>query len=626
MLRGTFQSVLRRLGQEPADLASDGALLSAYALRRDESAFATLLERHGPMVFGVCRRLLRDVQDAEDAFQATFLVLARQAASVKAARSLGPWLHTVACRVAWRARAEALRRRQHAREVPEMPDVPEAEPVLSESLRHELQEVLDQELQRLPAKYRSPLVLCYLEGKSNVEAARELGWTKGTVSGRLARARDLLRGRLRRRGFALGAAALPALLDPCRLRAVPPPALAAATLRGATGLPATVTLSARVRGLAEPFVSPRLHVRLLALVTFLCLGSAVLGVVLWASRPQTPSVPVVPGVRERDPTKAPRRWRRQSSFRADRSQVNAVALTPDGKTLATAGADGAVKLWDVPAGKLRGTLQRHETPALVLAFSGDGRHVTSVGADGTVLVWDLAGKRCCKSLRLGPTLFGVAALSPDGQTLAATVSRLAGPPRQIDEVSLWDLKTGKARGKLRGHRWLTMRLGFAPDGKALATTGLRPRTPADGPPDERGDFLIMETKLWDLSGGKVFGPTQGGFALAFSPDGKTLATSNYDWAVRRHGIDLWDVNGFGKRRALNLGSSASAVCFSPDGQTLAAANDALLLWEVRSGKLLARLPGHQAPVVQAIFSRDGRGLILAEETGAVHVWTSDNPR
>jgi WD40 repeat protein len=118
----------------------------------------------------------------------------------------------------------------------------------------------------------------------------------------------------------------------------------------------------------------------------------------------------------------------------------------------------------------------------------------------------------------------------------------------------------------------------------------------------------------------VVSPPRGGFALAFSPDGKTLATSSFDWSVHRHGIDLWDVNGFGKRRALNLDSSAGALCFSPDGQTLAAASATLLLWEVRSGKLLARLTGYQEPVVLALVSRDGRGLAVAEATGAIHVW------
>jgi RNA polymerase sigma factor (sigma-70 family) len=632
MIRGLFPSVLRQLGrsrgQGPADAASDGDLLRAYALRRDEAAFATLLDRHGSMVFGVCRRLLWDAQDAEDAFQATFLVLARKAGVIEATGSVAPWLHSVACRVALKARTETLRRRQYVREVAEMPDVPEGEPALSEPLRRELQGVLDEELQRLPAKYRAPLVLCYLEGKSNVEAARELGWTKGTVSGRLARARDLLRGRLRRRGFALGAAALPALLDPGRLRAAPPPTLAAATLRGAAALPATAGLSPRVQALAEPLLRPRPHARLLAVVTWLCLGSAALGALLWVRASQMPPTPATPGDKtsEGDPTRAPGRWRWQSSFRADGSQVNALAFTPDGRALMTAGADGTVKLWDVPAGKLRATLQRHEAPALALARSADGRTLTSAAADGSVLVGDLTGKRRRKTLQLGPTLLGVAALSPDGKTLAATISRLAGPPRQTDEVWLWDLETGKLRGKLGGHHWQTMRLAFAPGGKALATTGLRPRTPADGPPDERGDFLIMETKLWDLPGGKVFSPPRGGFALAFSPDGKTLATSSFDWSVHRHGIDLWDVKGFGKRRSLNLGSEAGALCFSPDGQTLAAASATLMLWKVRSGKLLARLTGHQEPVVQALFSRDGRRLAVVEATGAIHVWASDHPR
>jgi RNA polymerase sigma factor (sigma-70 family) len=193
------RSIWKVAGVEPAGDRIDRELLARFATGREEAAFRALVERHGPMVLGVCRRVLRDPQDAEDAFQATFLVLVRKAGSLDRRGSLGGWLYTVAYRLALRARADAFRRR--LRERP-LEDVPSAK-APSHSLWGELRPILDEELNRLPDKYRTPIVLCYLEGKTNEQVARQLGCPSGTVSSRLARARELLRGRLARRGLAL---------------------------------------------------------------------------------------------------------------------------------------------------------------------------------------------------------------------------------------------------------------------------------------------------------------------------------------------------------------------------------------------------------------------------------------
>jgi RNA polymerase sigma factor (sigma-70 family) len=161
---------------------TDGRLLERFVRNKDESAFQALLQRHGAMVLGVCRRVLGDVHDAEDAFQATFLVLVRKARSIGKADSVGSWLYGVAYRTALKARADAARRRIHERQGGEMSN---SDPLADVAWR-DLRAVLDEELGRLPEKYKAPLVLCYLEGKTNEEAAQLLGWTKGTVSGRLA--------------------------------------------------------------------------------------------------------------------------------------------------------------------------------------------------------------------------------------------------------------------------------------------------------------------------------------------------------------------------------------------------------------------------------------------------------
>jgi RNA polymerase sigma factor (sigma-70 family) len=180
---------------------SEGQLLDRFVTRQDESAFEALLERHGPMVLGVCRQLLRDPNDVDDAFQATFLVLVRKADTLRRRDLVGNWLYGVAYRVAVRSRALVARR--HATETPSG----DAGEFALEDRRQAggpiLEPEIHEEVHGLPEKYRAPVVLCYLEGLSHEEAAGRLGWPLGTVKGRLARARKLLRARLTRRGLAL---------------------------------------------------------------------------------------------------------------------------------------------------------------------------------------------------------------------------------------------------------------------------------------------------------------------------------------------------------------------------------------------------------------------------------------
>jgi RNA polymerase sigma factor (sigma-70 family) len=216
----------------PRDHLTDGQLLERFVRLRDESAFAALVRRHGPMVLGVCQRVLGHAQDAEDAFQATFLVLVRKASSLEKPELLANFLYGVAYRTALNARSRAARRGRHEREAASMCSAA-SDP---ESFGQEVHELLDEELHRLPEKYRTPLILCYLEGKTNEEAAQLLGWPLGSMSFRLARGRELLRDRLNGRMQALSVA-LPAalLLDRLEPTSVPP-VLADATVQAALGL------------------------------------------------------------------------------------------------------------------------------------------------------------------------------------------------------------------------------------------------------------------------------------------------------------------------------------------------------------------------------------------------------
>jgi RNA polymerase sigma-70 factor (ECF subfamily) len=199
---GSLSSLVGRLREavRPADAEAlgDAELLRRWLAARDEAAFELLVWRHGRLVLSACRRLLRRPQDVEDAFQATFLVLVRRAASISRRQALASWLHTVAVRIASHARARAARAEN--REAVELDDLPGAEEPAPDS--DDLRRVLDEEVARLPEKYRVPFVLCHLEGRTNEDAARELGCPLGTVLSRLSRARERLRGRLTRRGLA----------------------------------------------------------------------------------------------------------------------------------------------------------------------------------------------------------------------------------------------------------------------------------------------------------------------------------------------------------------------------------------------------------------------------------------
>jgi RNA polymerase sigma factor (sigma-70 family) len=188
---------------------NDQNLLERFVVECDESAFAALVSRHGPMVLGVCRRILREEHDVEDAFQATFLVLVRRARAIRDSSLLGHWIYGVAYRVAVRARANAVRR--HIKEpLDEVDAIVEKSTPSSDSEQRELRAVLDEELTRLPELLRAPLVLCYLEGLTHEEAANQLRWPVGTVHSRLNRAREQLRRRLTRRGFTTDDVALTA--------------------------------------------------------------------------------------------------------------------------------------------------------------------------------------------------------------------------------------------------------------------------------------------------------------------------------------------------------------------------------------------------------------------------------
>jgi RNA polymerase sigma factor (sigma-70 family) len=665
----------RLLGGPAAADPTDGCLLRRFAVQRDGDAFAALLRRHGPMVLGVCRRVLDDPDEVEDVFQAAFLVLVRKAGSIRKEASVGSWLYGVAARLARRARADAARRRTHERQVvtPAITD-----DGLSAVVWRDLRPVLDEELSRLPEKYRAPLVLCYLEGQTHEEAARQLGCPSGTVCGRLARARDLLRGRLTRRGLALSAGLLGTLLAESAARAAVPAALSASTARLAALFAAesALAISARVAALADGALRAMAVGRLkAAAAVLLVLGLLTTGAGLFARQALTE--PPSPAGEAREPKAPPRDGdapravaepvhtdalgdplppgavARLGTVRFRHGEaVHGVAFSPDGKTIASGGLDGKVCLWDAATGKELRRFTAHPEWVLCVAYSPDGKLLAAAGGDrtrkrdGTVRLFDPATGKEVRVLAGHTQEVRALAFSPDGRTLVSGSSdktvrlwdvttgqqrRQLGPlgsdvwalafsrdgkflatGSQDGAIHLWAPATGEAIRKLDGHRGWVQALAFAPDGKTLVSGG---------------DHSDPVARVWDvatarevrrLSGQQVGNFRLGVGTLAFSPDGATLVSGGADGVIR-----FWDpATGKEVRAVPGHPFWVTALAFSPDGQTLASGStdSTVGLWDAATGKDLRPLRGHRAAVPSLALSPDGRTLASGSWDRTIRLW------
>ncbi len=273
-----IQQLRSALLRERPDL-TDGQLLEGFVSRRDTAALEALVLRHGLMVWGVCRRVLRNHQDAEDAFQATFLVLVRKAASITPRAKVGNWLYGVAHQTALKARATRTKRQVREQQVTEMPEAA----VMGQDLWEDVQPLLDQEVSQLPEKYRTVIVLCDLEGRTKKEVARQLGLPEGTVASRVARARTMLAKRLARHGLAVSGGTLGAVLFHKAASASVPPSILSSTIQAVTSVAAGQAaaagpVSGKVAALTEGVLKAMMMSKLKAVVAVvLVLGFIVTG-------------------------------------------------------------------------------------------------------------------------------------------------------------------------------------------------------------------------------------------------------------------------------------------------------------------------------------------------------------
>jgi RNA polymerase sigma factor (sigma-70 family) len=659
MAGSSVESVLHHLhhllesGGEPPD---DRRLLQRFVTQRDQEAFAELVTRHGPLVFGMCRRVLRDLHDAEDVFQATFLVLARKAATIRKPESLSCFLHGVAYRLAIKARAEADRRRRHERRASGTGETEDAD--LS---WREVRALIDEELQRLPLTMRMPLVLCYLEGQTQDEAARRLGWSRGTLKRRLERGRDRLRIRLSRRGVTLGASLFAVALTESASRGAVPASLRTTAVQA--GMQFTlgdttafaVTRAARLaKGALQTMLTTKLKIGAMLMVLLGCAATAA-GLVSRqtpaADQPKNRTEAVAPQRTAEDEKVRNDRYgdalpegamarlgtvrlRHQSMvasvvftqdgkiaiagdgdgnivywdvasgrevrrLRATPGVIHALAITADGKTLAS-GSWGKVFLWEVATGKLLSHEDVKNDAVMQLLFTPDGKTLAVRDQGDTILVWDVVGHKKLHELKGHKGRLSSMDLSPDGKTL---VSGSWGDPH----IRLWDVATGKEKFHFRAYDRDVVNVAFRPDGKAIASTG-----------------NVGGLRFWNLETGEKL-HDQATFhlpmQLVYSPDGKFLVGS--EGGGRLHAYD--PATGKHLREFDAPPRTMSGLVFSSDSKTIATfwgGANTFDLWDAASGKLLHPFQGHRHYLTSLAFSADGQRLFSAAGISdyALRVW------
>lgn len=570
MAASPFAVVLRHLERmlqgAPGEGTSDAQILERYCATKDHAAFEALVRRHGPLVWRVCCRLLQGTDGAEDAFQATFLVLARRAGAIRKPGSLPSWLHGVAFRICRKVRADLGRqgRIQSPRPTSSLVDP------AREAASREIGRIIEEEVHALPERLRIPILLCYWEGKTNDETARQLGWAAGTVKTRLAKAREGLHTRLLSRGVTLSIGAVSLLLAPDAVKAALPAGLLASAIHVTqVGVAGNLGASAHIIALAEAAMNGATSFKLLATsILALGIGAAAIGL----------------GGGTTPPEKAPTR----------NEPAAVVQKSQDAETLKEPALDRHGD--PLPDGVLArfGTARLRHADGVVVAFAGE-KAVVSTGRDSSFRYWDVATGSLSRKLP-GPHGDFRCACNPDGSILATWNHKPPG-------IALWDLKVGKLLRIIPLKTYQDSRdLAFTADGKSLGVI-------------EDDKFHLYDPATGDektLPFKVPYRPDH----IALSPDGKVVAICN-----RTQGIVLREVDTGNERRRIQ-DKEGTCVAFAPDGKTLAVAGGykrGARLYDPETGAAKGELPilprrGNRGDYYHMAFSHDGR--ILATVGGA----------
>ena len=701
----------------PDESATDAELLAAFAARRDEPAFAELVRRRGGLVRAAGRRLLADPATVEDVFQATFLLLARKAATVRWGRTVGPWLYQVAYRLAAKVRARSAGR---PRFIPEVPDIagPNTDPAANLAWA-DVRSALDDALAKLPGSLRDPLVLCYLDGLTRDEAATALGCSANVLKGRLERGRERLRRHLERRGLALPVALAGVIVAERTLAA----AETAAVARAAVDYLASGMASPAVRALLPGMWGPMVWKFAAGLAGLVALGAVAAGLI-GSAAPPTADPPKPPAAPKTDaPTRPaaenvdsfgdplpPGAIARLGTTRFYHDEnIERVIVTADGKRVAAEGTTSC-KLWDgqtgrpVPLwgglgktrpapghfslsaagnqvvalmwdagpgrvvdvvtgkelatlpqldGKFEPELKEDWKPCAELApdgktlavfertfkdgrsrsvlrvwvadrwteldaaagtaakrplhFSADAKVLAYCRSNGTVDVWDLGGAR--RLLRIDGTTEhanGLVALSPDG-------SLLAHGDQAKNKVRVWDLVTGKERPELPDQPKLLGRaLAFSPDGKTVAAV-VMPNLPAP----------TNTIRLWDVVARKktrdIYGYHYDIPQVAFAAGGKKLFVADGNW------VSIWDPStGQPLDDVDGHRAPVWSIAWSPDGKQVATGvgygDNVGRVWDATSGQKVLDLRGHRSGIEVTAYSPDGKLLATGSQDGTARLW------
>jgi RNA polymerase sigma factor (sigma-70 family) len=624
---------------------------------RDEEAFAALVVRHGALVFGTCRRILGDRHEADDAFQAVFFVLARRAGTLRRDRSIGPWLHGVAVRVAKKLRGQLVRRRLREMAAAKSERVTAAEP------EGDFWAVIDEELARLPLPLREVVMLCDFNGRSHAQAGSSLGLVKGTVTKRLAKAHEQLAARLKRRGIALGAGGLAAMVATQASASALAPLVRETVKQAIAFSTGSAGGSAVVRTLAEG-VMRSFKARALKVWLFVGLLAVTLagGGLMLAGNPgdkkDEPSKPATDA--KPDAATVGTAWRENYTAEFQTSLPVSVAFSPDGTRLITGDTNG-----EVMALKLEEEYPTYRWKAqaggshAAVAFSAGGQRVYATSKDG-VKVLDAKTGAFVDSIDLpdsSPISLGV---FPDVQIINDV------PPFSRSQIAFGNARgyfvrswaEGKLKDTIGGVEVSTVAkdaqpadvaavpLAVDPHGRSAIMTGLR---------DGTGQFVGVKGKnvLWayvcgDYSKGSpgnriMVGHTATVVCAAWAKEGSAAATGDADGRVI-----VWDAKTMKEARRVELGGRVLAVAISPDGTHTAACirgkqNAAeVYIWET------AKVPSALKPIHAQIadfsgepyaslsFSADGKrlaGCAIDKKwlppkprsflPGQVHIWTLD---